>query len=59
MIAFNNDARTRSALTLARSQDAGASWHNLAVLEDDPLGSFSYPTLLYDTAKVCMKLLLI
>ena len=42
--AFNNATGSRSFLTLAASCD-GHQWQRVAVLEDDPVGSFSYPTL--------------
>ena len=44
LVAFNNATDSRSYLTLAASCD-GLSWRRLAVLGDDPQGSFSYPTL--------------
>jgi hypothetical protein len=47
LLAFNDDPKTRSALTLAGSWNGGNSWEKLVVVEGDPLGrgSFSYPTL--------------
>lgn len=45
LIAFNDAPDSRSYLTLATSCNGGASWKRIAVLEDDPAGSFSYPTL--------------
>ena len=44
VMAFNDATDSRSFLTLAASCD-GASWQRIAVLEDEPAGSFSYPTL--------------
>ena len=46
-LAFNDDAVKRSALTVAASGDGGMTWQRLLVLESDPAGSFSYPTLQY------------
>ena len=42
LAAFNDATGSRSFLTLAASCD-GRRWQRMAVLEDDPVGSFSYP----------------
>lgn len=48
LLAYNDDSEaSRSTLLLAISTNDGESWHNAAVLEADPRGSFHYPTLLY------------
>ena len=48
LLAYNDDSEaSRSTLLLAISTNEGESWHNAAVLEADPRGSFHYPTLLY------------
>ena len=52
LIAYNDDTESRSGLTLARTWDGGVSWEKVLVLEDDPLGSFSYPTIQYDPMEV-------
>lgn len=45
VLAFNDDAKQRTKLTLATTGDGGKTWERQIVLEDDPQGSFSYPTL--------------
>ncbi|KAK9823715.1 hypothetical protein WJX72_004851 [[Myrmecia] bisecta] len=49
LLAYNNDSDTgvRSPLTLASSKDGGQTWQPAAIIEDDPAGSFSYPTIQY------------
>ncbi len=48
LLAYNDDSEaSRSTLLLAMSTNEGRSWHDIAVLEADPRGSFHYPTLLY------------
>ncbi len=48
LLAFNNasQAGQRTPLSLAVSNDNGQVWDEAPILEDDPAGSFSYPTLL-------------
>lgn len=53
LIAYNNNDTARTPLTIARSFDGGLSWRNVIVVENDPIGSFAYPTLLYETSTVC------
>lgn len=53
LLAYNNNDTARTPLTLARSFDGGLSWRNVIVIENDPIGSFAYPTLLYETTTVC------
>ena len=57
ILAFNDDPQKRTKLTLAASLDGGQAWQRLLVLEDDPNGCFSYPTLHYLPEKVCCLLL--
>lgn len=53
LLAYNDDSvASRSTLLLAMSTDEGSSWHDIAVLEADPRGSFHYPTLYYQQEKV-------
>ena len=52
LLAYNDESTKRTPLCLAASRDAGATWSTVAVLEDDPKGSFSYPTLQYLPAEV-------
>ena len=52
LTAFNDARDSRSFLTLAASCD-GHQWQHVAVLEDDPQGSFSYPTLQDLPDQVC------
>lgn len=52
LLAFNDAVDSRSLLTLATSNDAGHSWVRVVILEDDPAGSFSYPTILDLPAQV-------
>ena len=54
LIAYNNNDTARTPLTVARSFDGGLSWRNIIVVENDPVGSFGYPTLLYEPATVCL-----
>ena len=59
LLAYNNNATARTALTLAKSSDGGVTWQQVVVLEDDPIGSFAYPTILYDQGTVsCQSSLL-
>ena len=44
VMAFNDATDSRSYLTLAASCN-GHTWQRVVLLEDDPAGSFSYPTL--------------
>ena len=48
LLAYNNASQPnqRTPLSLAASCEDLAIWDDAAVLEDDPAGSFSYPTLL-------------
>lgn len=50
--AFNDSPNKRTPLRLATSIDGGLTWTRAALIEDDPEGSFHYPALLYDAAKV-------
>ena len=50
--AFNDSPNKRTPLRLATSADGGLTWTRGALIEDDPEGSFHYPALLYDAAKV-------
>ena len=54
LIAYNNNDTARTPLTVARTFDGGLSWRNVIVVENDPIGSFSYPTLLYEPTTVCL-----
>ncbi len=45
LLAFNNSRRRRTPLCVALSDDQGASWPHLRVLEDGE-GEFSYPTVI-------------
>jgi hypothetical protein len=47
LLALNPNATARSPLALAASRDGGATWRRVAVLEDDPLGNFHYPTAIF------------
>ncbi|CAK0763317.1 hypothetical protein CVIRNUC_003045 [Coccomyxa viridis] len=48
LLAYNDDSEaSRSTLVLAMSTDKGILWHDIAILESDPAGSFHYPTLMY------------
>ena len=58
LLAYNDDSEaSRSTLLLAVSTNEGHSWHDVAVLEADPRGSFHYPTLLYheEQARLCQQ----
>ena len=50
--AFNDSPNKRTPLRLATSADGGLTWTRGALIEDDPEGSFHYPALIYDAAKV-------
>ena len=55
LLAYNDDSEaSRSTLLLAMSTNEGHSWHDIAVLEADPRGSFHYPTLLYHEEQACL-----
>lgn len=47
LLAFNDAAMARTPLSLAASTNGGATWQRLLILESDPHGSFSYPTLFH------------
>ena len=53
LLAYNDLVEDRSRLALATSTDTGASWRRVAVLEDDPRGSFHYPTIQYLPGQAC------
>ena len=56
LLAYNDDSEaSKGTLVLALSTDEGRSWHDVAVLEADPRGSFHYPTLLYQKEQVCLR----
>ena len=55
LLAYNDQARDRGRLALATSTDAGAAWRRVAVLEDDPRGSFHYPTIQYLPDQACNR----
>ena len=55
--AFNDSPNKRTPLRLATSVDGGVTWIRQALIEDDPVGSFHYPALLYDAKKVCSVLI--
>ncbi|GAB4320431.1 MAG: exo-alpha-sialidase [Promethearchaeota archaeon] len=44
-LAFNNSADRRTPLSVAISEDGGATWPHVRDLEDDPGLSFSYPAI--------------
>lgn len=46
LIAFNDSAKDRSNLTLAIAAKNGKGWKRVAVLENEPESSFSYPFLI-------------
>ncbi|NLI81012.1 MAG: exo-alpha-sialidase [Deltaproteobacteria bacterium] len=48
LIAFNDSRRERDNLTLAISEDGGASWKRIAVMENTPGAEFSYPYMIRD-----------
>ena len=50
--AFNDSPDKRTPLRLATSADGGVTWTRQALIEDDPVGSFHYPALLYDSKSV-------
>ena len=50
--AFNDSPDKRTPLRLATSTDGGVIWTRQALIEDDPVGSFHYPALLYDPKNV-------
>ena len=50
--AYNDSPTRRTPLVLAISQSGGQNWTRVATIEDDPVGSFHYPALLYDRVKV-------
>ena len=53
LLAYNDDSEaSRSTLVLAMSTDEGIMWHDIAILEADPAGSFHYPTLMYREEQV-------
>lgn len=53
LLAYNDDSEaSRSTLVLAMSTDKGILWHDIAILESDPAGSFHYPTLMYQEEQV-------
>ena len=53
LLAYNDDSEaSRSTLVLAISTDEGILWHDIAILEADPAGSFHYPTLMYQEEQV-------
>ena len=47
LLAYNNDTKLRTPLTLSHSSDDGQSWQFLANLETAP-GQFSYPFVIQD-----------
>ncbi len=50
--AFNDSPDKRTPLRLAISMDGGVTWTRQALIEDNPVGSFHYPALLYDPKNV-------
>lgn len=50
--AFNDSPDKRTPLRLATSTNGGVTWTRQALIEDDPVGSFHYPALLYDPKNV-------
>ena len=46
LVAFNDSAKDRSNLTLAIAAKNGEGWKRVAVLENEPEASFSYPFLM-------------
>ena len=53
LLAYNDDSEaSRSTLVLAMSTDEGNLWHDIAILEADPSGSFHYPTLMHEEEQV-------
>jgi predicted neuraminidase len=46
LLAYNDSTSKRNNLALAISTDEGATWQRLAMLENDPNKSFSYPYLI-------------
>ena len=50
--AFNDSPDKRTPLRLATSTDGGVTWTRQALIENDPVGSFHYPALLYDPKNV-------
>jgi predicted neuraminidase len=46
LVAFNDSAKDRSNLTLAIAAKNGEGWKRVAVLENEPDASFSYPFLM-------------
>ena len=50
--AFNDSPDKRTPLRLATSANGGVTWTRQALIEDDPVGSFHYPALLYDPKNV-------
>ena len=56
LIAYNNNATARTPLTVARTWDGGLSWRNIIEVENDPVGSFGYPTLLFEPNTVSIQM---
>lgn len=52
LMVYNDSPTKRTPLVLGMSHSGGANWTRVAVLEDDPVGSFHYPALLYDSVRV-------
>ena len=52
LMVYNDSPTKRTPLVLGVSHSGGANWTRVAVLEDDPVGSFHYPALLYDSVRV-------
>ncbi len=46
LVAYNDSDKERSDLSLAVSRDEGVTWKKIAMLENDPDRSFSYPYLI-------------
>ena len=55
VLAFNNDPQHRTPLSVGQSFD-GKTWTRLLDIENDPSGSFEYPTMIQSQVEVILRI---